>query len=122
MGQAKRRKAEIEQLKRENARGISIVAVHEAGHVAGRFMTAELMGLDPDDAVSFVEMHHPDTARVYRGLDGNLYIPQATTYGPMYSRAIEAASEIVMRGMASTPAKIRNVRRGWSIPCITSAR
>ena len=85
MGQAKIRKAEIEQIKRENVRQIPLVAVHEAGHVVGRFLTANLLGMEPVDTVNRVEMHHePDWE-----LDGE----EAFVAGPYFSEEIEAVAQ-----------------------------
>src|SRR3954452_24998078 len=92
MGRPKRRQADIKQL---NARAISLAAIHEAGHVAGRFLTAELMGHDPAIAVDFVEMHRRDDASKTPGMGDPCQIPESTTCGPMFSRAIEALSAVV---------------------------
>jgi hypothetical protein len=46
MGQAKRRNAEIDRLKRTHPKGLSAIAIHEAGHAVARFMTAKRMGYD----------------------------------------------------------------------------
>lgn len=93
MGQARRRKVEIENLKRHRPRGISDAAIHEAGHVVARYWTAELMGIAPEKAVTVVEMHDIDSAPRLIGPDGTLYIREATTYGPMFSSEIETASK-----------------------------
>src|ERR1041384_7188737 len=90
MGAARRRKAEIDSLKRRWPRHISMTAVHEAGHIVARFITAKTMGVDPHEAVWSVEMYEPDTALKLARLDGRLRNP--TTWGPMYSAAIEAVS------------------------------
>ena len=79
----------------EAAAGISIVAVHEAGHAVARFWTAKIMGYDPAEAVASIEMHRPDTAPKYLGADGNWYIHAATTFGPWFSKPIAAASKDV---------------------------
>jgi hypothetical protein len=94
MGQAKRRKAEIEQLKTGSARSRApLVAIHEAGHAVARFLTADLMGYPPEGAVSYIEMHDPKTTRKFLGTDGKLYMDSATTYGHWFSRDIDAAIE-----------------------------
>jgi hypothetical protein len=97
VGEAKRRKAKIEQLKRDCPRGrarmVSITAIHEAGHAVSRFLTAATMGYEPQDALSHIEMHHPDTAAKYFGPDGKLFYDAAITFGPMFSKAIESISK-----------------------------
>ena len=70
MGQAKRRKRKIDQLKatsancRSAARGVSEDAIHEAGHAVARFMTAELWGYEPQDTVAYIEMCRPSSAPI----------------------------------------------------------
>jgi hypothetical protein len=90
MGQAKRRKAEIRKLK------IPIVAIHEAGHAVARFLTAEMMGYEPAEAVWKIVMDS-GPVRKAAGSDGqtHLYQIQATTYGYTWSKEIEDASREV---------------------------
>jgi hypothetical protein len=61
-----------------------VVAIHEAGHAVGRIMTAEWMGFASEDAIAVI-----DTCPGRPSECGDwILMPQATTYGPMYSRAM----------------------------------
>jgi hypothetical protein len=65
-----------------------VVAIHEAGHAVARVLTADDMGLKPEEAVAWIEVGLDASAR--EGCDGqNVLVSQATTYGPMFSREIE---------------------------------
>jgi hypothetical protein len=99
MGKERRSRAAIKKLARKNRKTatpaytskLSIVAVHEAGHVVGRFLTADLMGYDQAVAVSFIDMHDPFSQEPYKGPDGQLYSEAAITYGPQFSGEINDA-------------------------------
>jgi hypothetical protein len=86
-----RRQADLEQLKREHRH--SITAIHEAGHAVACFMTAKLMGREPADAVTCVEMYHPDTAPKFFGLYGKRHLVIATVFGPRLSKEIAATKK-----------------------------
>ncbi len=125
MGQAKRRKAagEYPTIASTNPRNISVVTIHEAGHAFDRFMTAELMGLEPEQAVVRIDMHHRATATPYMGTDGRLYYDQATTYGPFFSREINAASDTVNSRYATRDALHAAMRTDdYNAQMITVAR
>jgi hypothetical protein len=91
----RRRQAKLFRNHSAKRNGLSIVAIHEAGHIVARFMTADLMGYASAEAVAYVDMHHPDTAPRFPGRDGRLYCNAATTFGPFYSKAINAAARDV---------------------------
>ena len=101
MGENRRRKLTFKKLARRNRRRVvpvyasrlSVVAVHEAGHVVGRFLTADIMGYDQAVAVSFIDMHDPFSQKPYEGPDGELYSQAAITYGPCFSQEINDAIE-----------------------------
>ena len=69
---------------------IPLIASHQAGHVAARFLTAKLMGHNPADAVDFVD----------RG---------SITSGPMFSKAIEAAWAAFVVRFGLDPARAARV-------------
>jgi hypothetical protein len=64
-------------------------AIHEAGHAVARVLTAEDMGLPPDEAVAYItigERHIPRGTSI----DGKMHLLSlATTYGPTFSREID---------------------------------
>jgi hypothetical protein len=60
-----------------------VVAIHEAGHAVGRFVTAGMLGHSNDEAISYIDMSPDGGSDKFWNLPGQ---PQATTYGPMYSR------------------------------------
>jgi hypothetical protein len=65
--------------------------VHEAGHAVGRFLTAPRLGFDCDDAISHIDIHVTDVWDGYKSFDGRMMLPsQATTFGPMFSRELDA--------------------------------
>jgi hypothetical protein len=67
-----------------------VVAVHEAGHAVGRFLTAARLGHGPDTAVSYIEVHAAPISEGRESLDGKASLRyQATTFGPMFSRALD---------------------------------
>jgi hypothetical protein len=68
-----------------------IVAIHEAGHAVARFMTAPLMGYEPSDALVRVEMFRPYAVN-FIGTDGRPRYEGGKTYGPWFSKEIEAAA------------------------------
>jgi hypothetical protein len=74
MGEAKRRRGEIDQLKQRSAKinrrleqlrrpRSAIYAIHEAGHAFGRFRTAPLMGIEVHEAVDRIEVDSPNCRR-----------------------------------------------------------
>jgi hypothetical protein len=63
-----------------------ITAIHEAGHAVGRYLTAHDMGHNTDDAIAYIEVADSDEPRI--NPDGMILSTLATTYGPMYSRAM----------------------------------
>jgi hypothetical protein len=85
------RQAEIERQEREHRH--SITAIHEAAHAVAFFMTAKLMGYDSADALWYVEMYQPHNPE-YFGRNG-MGCTLATTYGPMFSKAINDAAKDV---------------------------
>src|SRR5262249_29443522 len=88
---AKRRKAEIDRLKRARPKGLSAIAIHEAGHAVARFMTAKRMGYDCQaDALMRVVIHPRETAAKFIGQDGILRYSGGRTFGPWFSKEIEA--------------------------------
>ena len=99
MGEERRRRAAIKKLARKNRKGappvytskLSILAVHEAGHAVGRFLTADIMGYDQAVAVAFIDVHDPYSQKPYKGSDGNIYSEGAITYGPCFSQEINDA-------------------------------
>src|SRR4051812_10289096 len=93
MRETKRRKTEIEALKGHWARGISITAIHEAGHIVGRIMTAEVMGTEPARAVVSVQMYR--TVPFISGRGRRKHRMGGITRGPMYSAAIQTVAEAV---------------------------
>jgi len=72
---------------------IPLIASHQAGHVAARFLTAKLMGHNPAAAVDFVDMHRRDSA----------------IYGPLFSKAIEAAWAVFVVRFGVDPARAARV-------------
>jgi hypothetical protein len=94
MGQAKRRKAEIDRLKREHPKGLSAIALHEAGHAVARFMTAKRMGYDRQaDALMRVVIRPRETAAKFISRDGILRYSGGRTFGPWFSKEIEDTLE-----------------------------
>jgi len=66
-----------------------VVAVHEAGHAVGRILSAGDMGLNPTDAIAYIDIA-PDTGPM-TSFDKSVTLKsQATTFGPMISREIQA--------------------------------
>ena len=75
------------------AKGQSIdraVAVHEAGHAVGRFLTGARLGHGPETAISYIDVHAVPVAEGSQSFDGRMDLrTQATTFGPMLSKALE---------------------------------
>lgn len=99
MEDERRRNAAIKRLQRKNRKDAiptfaskrSVIAVHEAGHIVGRFLTADLMGYDPAGCVAYVDMHDPYSQPPYEGSDGQIYSEGAVTFGPQFSKEINDA-------------------------------
>ena len=67
------------------------VAVHEAGHAVGRFLTAERLGYTIDEAISCIEVNAVSVATGEVSFDGRMRMSQqATTFGPKFSRELAA--------------------------------
>ena len=66
-----------------------VVAVHEAGHAVGRIISASDMGLEPTDAIAYIDIA-PDTDPMTSFDKAVKLESQATTFGPMISREIQA--------------------------------
>ena len=79
----------IAQLKANHAT-IPIIAVHEAGHVVGRYLTAGTMGVAPAKSVCYVQMHPSERALTAGGM---LSHDAARTVGPTFSAEIDAVSK-----------------------------
>ena len=93
---------------RRAARGIArsksvnrVVAVHEAGHAVGRFLTASALGYSPEEAIVHIDIYVAPLATGNLSLDGQSGIHlDATTCSPMFSRELyafviaEAPSEV----------------------------
>jgi hypothetical protein len=95
MGQAKRRKLEIEVLKQIPR--ASVEAIHEAGHALGRFLTAEDMGVPVEQAIDHIAMHAPGAVQMGDSHDGSRSLSsRGVTYGRMFSKEIEQAAEPVI--------------------------
>jgi hypothetical protein len=63
----------------------AIVAVHEAGHAVARVLTADDMGVEPEEAIDYIEVGDE-----YAGiLDGEELIGAAICFGPLFSTEIE---------------------------------
>jgi hypothetical protein len=76
----------------------AIVAVHEAGHVVARVLTARVMGYEPPEAIRYVRV---ETAPRHIGssLDGTMSLKaQAITFGPMLSKPIQNALSQHLKG------------------------
>ncbi len=99
MGQARRRKAEIEKLKTVSAtyasaaKGISLDAIHEAGHAGARFLTAQNWGYEPHEAVAYIEMRRPDAAPTIIETATTQHRAVATTYGPRFPADMNAIAK-----------------------------
>jgi hypothetical protein len=85
-----------------------VVAIHEAGHAVGRVLMAEIMRFERDEAIAFIDMNsgtpYASSTMVPQ--------PQATTYGPMYSRPMNdflSANSSVGNGSASRASLILDV-------------
>ena len=90
MGQAKRRKAEIETLKKLPPPSADVV--HEAGHAVARYMTRDAMGCSAREAVIYIEMHDPTTQGEWVSSDGRaLLSSRGVTAGSFFSKDMHRA-------------------------------
>jgi hypothetical protein len=122
MGDAKRRKAEIERLRRDNLVGLGVVAVHESGHAVARFLTASDLGYEPDEAISYIEVHDAGTQAASRSLDGRMSLRfQAVTFGPKLSKEMQEASRPLIASVAGRP--LSGIEsRDLIMECVKAAR
>jgi hypothetical protein len=75
------------------------VAVHEAGHAVGRFLTAADLGYSTEESISYIDMGLGRLSE--QSADGRMrLVSEATTYGPMLSRQMQ---EIVCASRQVTP-------------------
>lgn len=99
MGQARRRKAEIKQLKTASAayasaaKGISLNAIHEAGHAVARFLTAQKWGYESQEAVAYIEMRRSDAAPTVIETSATQHRAIAATNGPRFPLDMMALAE-----------------------------
>ena len=63
--------------------------------MVARFITARRMGYEPADAVERVVLSRPAKPPMRTDADGAKYVIQATTFGPMFSKEIDAAARAV---------------------------
>jgi hypothetical protein len=64
------------------------VAVHEAGHAVGRFLTAADLGYSTEESISYIDVGLGRLSE--QSADGCMrLVSEATTYGPMLSRKIQ---------------------------------
>lgn len=85
-----------------------VVAVHEAGHAVGRFLTAADLGYTTDEAIAFIEIG--PGGPVGQSLDGEtLLLSQAVTFGPMLSKEIQEAVSASIPRAEITYAEIAKV-------------
>jgi hypothetical protein len=83
------------------------VAVHEAGHAVGRFLTAADLGYSTDESISYIDVGLGRLSE--QSTDGRMrLVSEATTYGPMLSQQMQ---EIVIASRPGTGGtnKPRNV-------------
>jgi hypothetical protein len=97
LGQAKRRKVEIEQIK-EDTRGISIVALHETGHAVAYFMLCTLAGRNPAEAVEYIEIYNSDKYH--------------KSYKFGYGNAQDTLTQLVYKGCISPGVFMRELKTG----------
>jgi hypothetical protein len=70
-----------------------VVAIHEAGHAVGQYLTAADTGYATEEAIDRIDIGLRYASREH---DGVTFMSQATTYGPMLSRKL---AELVCREM-----------------------
>jgi hypothetical protein len=64
------------------------VAVHEAGHAVGRFLTAADLGYTTEESISYIDVGLGRLSE--QSADGCMrLVSEATTYGPMLSRQMQ---------------------------------
>jgi hypothetical protein len=79
------RRAAVKQARQQNGGLAKVVAVHEAGHAVARYLTAEELGHDTEDAIFYIEVGFVAPRRA--SFDGKAMLSSsAVTFGPMYSR------------------------------------
>jgi hypothetical protein len=66
------------------------VAVHEAGHAVGRYLTATELGYSLGDAISYIDVYTTVQQQVGTSRDGQAaLLAQAATYGPRFSKPLQ---------------------------------
>jgi hypothetical protein len=66
------------------------VAVHEAGHAVGRFLTAEQLGVPYEDAIMYIEVDAVPVSQRHKTFDKAVDVhSQAVTFGPMFSKPLQ---------------------------------
>lgn len=87
------RRAAQAKARRPAKNGISkIVAVHEAGHAVAKVLAAGELGYSINEAVKYIDMGTGES--LHQSVDGKMMLrSQAVTFGPIFSRDINAASQ-----------------------------
>ena len=110
----KQRRAELASARKRIRKIDHVVAVHEAGHAIGRYLTANEMGYETETSISCIEVAKPPK-ELGLSRDGRMFsVPQATTYGPLLSADMNDYSGAIT---AETGVKLDNLTQ-----VITSAR
>lgn len=86
MNRHERRRA-AKDARKGNRTVAKVVAVHEAGHALARYLTAEALGFEADEAIAYIEVAFVPLP--HASLDGKATLSSsAVTFGPMYSMAM----------------------------------
>jgi hypothetical protein len=65
------------------------IAVHEAGHAVGRFLTAARLGHKPNTAIAYIDVHEDPSFAGSMSFSGSMGLQsQTATFGPMFSQAL----------------------------------
>jgi hypothetical protein len=82
------RRAAVKDARKQNRGAARVVAVHEAGHALGRYLTADVLGFQPEEAIAYIEVLFDPRPRA--SLDGKATVSSsAVTFGRMYSRHMD---------------------------------
>jgi hypothetical protein len=73
-----------------------LTAVHEAGHAVARYIVANEMGIPQEKCIDRIVMEQ----RIFSTQDGVTWVSEAVTYGPLFSRDIQA---VITRGKPPAP-------------------